>query len=109
MTYSHMGTPTLPSAMHRFTSEFGMESGGTSTLLSPGKAFWGARVENKLPDLIRELVTNAECLILRSRKYPTRQQAKPLTVYLITYIRRICQKLVSCVISEIDAFFKAIQ
>ena len=32
------GNPTLPSAMHRFTSEFGMESGGSNALLSPGKS-----------------------------------------------------------------------
>ena len=38
MTYSHMGTPTLPSAMHRFTAEFGMGSGGSNALLSSGKA-----------------------------------------------------------------------
>ena len=31
------GNPTLPSAMHRFTSEFGMGSGGSSALLSSGK------------------------------------------------------------------------
>lgn len=36
MTYSHMGKPTLPSALSRFTSEFGMESGGANSLLSPG-------------------------------------------------------------------------
>ena len=35
MTYSHMGTPTLPSALRRFTSEFGMGSGGSILLLSP--------------------------------------------------------------------------
>ncbi len=34
MSYSHMGTPTLPSALLRFTSEFGMGSGGTTALLS---------------------------------------------------------------------------
>ena len=39
MTYSHMGTPTLPSAQLRFTSEFGMGSGGTTVLLSPDKNF----------------------------------------------------------------------
>ena len=32
-----MGSPTLPSALLRFTSEFGMGSGGTIVLLSPGK------------------------------------------------------------------------
>ena len=37
MTYSHMGPPTLPSAQLRFTSEFGMGSGGTTTLLSLDK------------------------------------------------------------------------
>ncbi len=37
MSYSHMGTPTLPSALTHFTSEFGMGSGGTTSLLSPDK------------------------------------------------------------------------
>ena len=37
MSYSHMGTPTLPSALLRFTSEFGMESGGATALLSLNK------------------------------------------------------------------------
>ena len=36
MTYFHMGTPTLSSARSVFTTEFGMESGGTHLLLSPG-------------------------------------------------------------------------
>ena len=31
------GDPTLPSALIRFTSEFGMESGGTVSLWLPGK------------------------------------------------------------------------
>ncbi len=35
MSYSHMGTPTLPSALSGFTSEFEMGSGGTRSLLSP--------------------------------------------------------------------------
>ena len=39
MTYSHMGTPTLPSALNRFTTEFGMGSGGTNSLCSSGKLF----------------------------------------------------------------------
>ena len=39
MSYSHMGTPTLPSAQLRFTSEFGMGSGGTTALLSLDKNF----------------------------------------------------------------------
>ncbi|EDM59409.1 conserved hypothetical protein [Vibrio parahaemolyticus AQ3810] len=33
------GNPTLPSALFRFTSEFGMESGGSKTLWSPSKFF----------------------------------------------------------------------
>ena len=37
MSYSHMGTPTLPSALLHFTTEFGMESGGSTTLLSSAK------------------------------------------------------------------------
>ncbi len=32
-----MGDPTLPSALRRFTSEFGMGSGGTTALSPPGK------------------------------------------------------------------------
>src|SRR5476649_2324866 len=31
------GDPTLPSALRRFTSEFGMGSGGTTAVLPPGK------------------------------------------------------------------------
>ncbi len=34
---SHGETPTLPSALRRFTSEFGMGSGGTTALRPPGK------------------------------------------------------------------------
>ena len=33
------GDPTLPSALRRFTSEFGMGSGGTTALKPPGKFF----------------------------------------------------------------------
>ena len=35
MSYSHTGTPALPSAQTGFTSEFEMGSGGTQSLLSP--------------------------------------------------------------------------
>ena len=31
------GSPTLPSALIRFTTEFGMESGGSKLLWSPSK------------------------------------------------------------------------
>ena len=40
MSYSHMGTPTLPSALLHFTSEFGMGSGGSTVLLSLDKNFY---------------------------------------------------------------------
>ena len=40
MSYSHMATATLPSALLRFTSEFGMGSGGTTVLLSPDKKLY---------------------------------------------------------------------
>ena len=35
MSYSHMGTPTLPSAILHFTAEFEMGSGGAIALFSP--------------------------------------------------------------------------
>ena len=34
-----MANATLPSALQRFTSEFGMGSGGSTALLPPGKIF----------------------------------------------------------------------
>ena len=37
------GDPTLPSALRRFTSEFGMGSGGTTALKPPGKFFMQKR------------------------------------------------------------------
>ncbi len=37
MSYFHMANATLSSALFRFTTEFGMESGGSKTLLSPSK------------------------------------------------------------------------
>ena len=39
MTYSHMGNPTLPSALRGFTSEFGKGSGGSLLLWSPAQLF----------------------------------------------------------------------
>ncbi len=35
--YSRMANATLPSSQLRFTSEFGMDSGGSTALLPPGK------------------------------------------------------------------------
>ena len=37
VTYFHMGTPTLSSALNGFTSEFEMGSGGSHSLWPPGK------------------------------------------------------------------------
>ena len=37
VTYSHTAIAALPSALLRFTSEFGMGSGGSTALLPPGK------------------------------------------------------------------------
>ena len=37
VSYSRMANATLPSALPRFTSEFGMGSGGSTALLPPGK------------------------------------------------------------------------
>ena len=45
------GDPTLPSARLRFTSEFGMGSGGTTMLWFPDK-FSGADTQNRTGDLI---------------------------------------------------------
>ncbi len=39
VSYSRMANATLPSALPRFTSEFGMGSGGSTALLPPGKIF----------------------------------------------------------------------
>jgi hypothetical protein len=39
VTYFHMGTPTLSSALSSFTSEFEMGSGGSHLLMPPGKLF----------------------------------------------------------------------
>ena len=42
------GDPTLPSALRRFTSEFGMGSGGTTALKPPGKFCYLYQAENLL-------------------------------------------------------------
>ena len=54
------GSPTLPSAMHRFTSEFGMGSGGSNALWSSSKlvgrwsqACFSTEQNVKVQDLIK--------------------------------------------------------
>ncbi len=42
------GSPTLPSALLRFTSEFGMESGGSTMLWSPNKILFGCTLLCKM-------------------------------------------------------------
>ena len=51
VSYSRMANATLPSALPRFTSEFGMGSGGSTALSPPGKLLqsWKADVNNDLP------------------------------------------------------------
>ncbi len=44
VTYSRMANATLPSARVRFTSEFGMGSGGTTPLWPPRKTVQAALV-----------------------------------------------------------------
>ena len=48
------GDPTLPSALSSFTSEFGMGSGGSYSLLPPGKPV-EERSDETVPSLSRDL------------------------------------------------------
>jgi hypothetical protein len=50
------GKATLPSAHARFTSEFGMGSGGTTPLWPPGKG-WEQRIERQLHILLKRRIT----------------------------------------------------
>ena len=50
------GKATLPSAHARFTSEFGMGSGGTTPLWPPGKG-WEQRIERQLHILLKCRIT----------------------------------------------------
>ncbi|VXA80604.1 hypothetical protein AERO9A_410097 [Aeromonas salmonicida] len=63
MSYSRMANATLPSALPRFTSEFGMGSGGSTALWPPGKLLQSekADVNNELPVgfAITELVSSS--------------------------------------------------
>jgi hypothetical protein len=47
VSYSHMANATLPSALQRFTSVFGMGTGGSIALLPPG--IFGSLTANLLP------------------------------------------------------------
>ena len=72
------GDPTLPSALRRFTSEFGMGSGGTTALVPPGKFFVLCPVSFTLILrwlLLRTSVTYS-CMLLPSLPLPPCLSAK---------------------------------
>ena len=79
------GGPTLPSALRRFTSEFGMGSGGTTALLPPGK-FWCAKriffTDAALPVLAKSVTYS--CMLLPF----LRPAASPQRKILRTRVRR---------------------
>lgn len=56
MTYFHMAIATLSSALSSFTSEFEMGSGGSRSLLSPGKPFSDARSRASLKSSIGKVL-----------------------------------------------------
>ena len=66
------GDPTLPSALRRFTSEFGMGSGGTTALQPPGKFCLSDRFVRS--DLICNQAETDVCL---SPKHLRRCKVKP--------------------------------
>ena len=64
------GGPTLPSAIHRFTSEFGMGSGGSNALLPPGKLL--GRRQRLLPSFgssVKNCVLRSEIFITTEYYY----------------------------------------
>ena len=66
------GDPTLPSALRRFTSEFGMGSGGTTALQPPGKFCLSDRFSRS--DVI---CNQAEIDVCLSPKHLRRCKVKP--------------------------------
>ena len=68
-----MANATLPSALPRFTSEFGMGSGGSTALWPPGKLLQSekADVNNELPAgfAITELVSSSWGLLQVSEHF----------------------------------------
>jgi hypothetical protein len=71
MSYSHMGTPTLPSALLRFTSEFGMGSGGATVLLSLDKKVTILKAVARQSDKYKSvfLFNALQCVIILSVFY----------------------------------------
>ncbi len=72
------GDPTLPSALRRFTSEFGMGSGGTTALVPPGQILCARPVSFAL--ILRWLLSRVSvtylCMLLPSRRLPPCLSAK---------------------------------
>ncbi len=67
VSYLRVGNPTLSSALSVFTTEFGMDSGGTRPLWPPGKP-----------------VNNLEVVILGAGMLPSRTRVrKPLGCYMV--------------------------
>ena len=67
MTYSHMGNPTLPSALRGFTSEFGKGSGGSLLLWSPAQLFMTLPlVLFRCQCLVKSCTRSKQCFELRS-------------------------------------------
>ncbi len=67
------GDPTLPSALRRFTSEFGMGSGGTTALQPPGKFFcaqYAIFYRISCAGCIRERQSHTHCMLLPSLHLP---------------------------------------
>ena len=66
------GDPTLPSALRRFTSEFGMGSGGTTALSPPGKFCF-----QHVSRTHRVICIRAENLLSNPPKHLRRCKVKP--------------------------------
>jgi hypothetical protein len=56
VSYSHMANATLPSALQRFTSVFGMGTGGSTALLPPGINHNLKKLNSSLPSQASKLL-----------------------------------------------------
>ena len=66
------GDPTLPSALRRFTSEFGMGAGGTTALQPPGKFCLSPHFSH-----VDVICNQAESCVCLSPKHLRRCKVKP--------------------------------
>ena len=83
MSYSHMGTPTLPSALTHFTSEFGMESGGATSLLSLDKKFVHGCTYVATPWMAKSDVLSTYLIILESSTLTSHKYLNLLFTYYV--------------------------